>query len=159
MNPSDFKERPNRVPWPPILLVLAIAIGFTLDALLPFRPDILDGSVASALGAALIVAALGLDVWVSITFRRARTTILPHRGSDALVTDGPFKFSRNPIYVGNVLILVGVGLLGGTLWHVLLVPLLVLAVTQLAIVREEAHLARRFPDAWASYSKQARRWL
>ena len=160
MNSSDLSERPNRIPWPPLLLVLTIGAGFGMDALVPFRPSLVDGSlVARALGALLILIALGLDIWASVTFRRAKTTILPHRGSEALVTDGPFAFSRNPIYVGNLLIMAGVGLLGGTLWPLVLVPVLALALTWLAIAREEAHLAQRFPDAWQTYRARVRRWL
>jgi protein-S-isoprenylcysteine O-methyltransferase Ste14 len=100
-----------------------------------------------------------LDAWASFTFTRAKTTILPHRGSQALVTHGPFAYSRNPIYVGNLMILVGVGLLAGSLWHVVLAPALAFAIGHFAIRREEAHLAARFPHEWAEYTARVRRWI
>ena len=100
-----------------------------------------------------------LDVWAFRTLRRHRTTILPHAGASALVTEGPFGLSRNPIYVGNLLLIVGVGLAAGRPWFVLLSPALALALRELAIVREERHLAARFGAAWRAYAARVRRWV
>jgi protein-S-isoprenylcysteine O-methyltransferase Ste14 len=153
----DIKDRPNRFPWPPVLLVLFIGLGFVLRAFLPFGLE--RTPVSQLVGFVFIACALGLDAWASITFSKAKTTILPHRGTETLVTDGPFQYSRNPIYVGNLMILAGVGLLAGSVWHVALVPLLALAIAHMAIRREEAHLEAKFPTQWAAYSSRVRRWL
>jgi protein-S-isoprenylcysteine O-methyltransferase Ste14 len=111
------------------------------------------------IGTVLAVAGLGLIAWAALTMRAARTTILPHRGADALVTRGPFGFSRNPIYLGDALLLAGIGLIAGSAWMLVMVPLFVAAVTVLAIRREEAHLARRFGPVWDGYRSRVRRWL
>lgn len=157
MSTWNIKERPNRFPWPPMLLVGAILLGFVLRGVLPFGFE--RTLVSQAIGALFVMAALATDVWASLTFRRAQTTIMPHQGTQALVTSGPFQYSRNPIYVGNLMILAGVGLLAGSLWHILLVPVLAFAVQRFAIMREEAHLAANFGQAWESYTSKVRRWV
>lgn len=153
----NIHDRPNRFPWPPVLLVVAISLGFVLRHFLPMT--IATTPLLQAFGALLIGSALALDVWASLTFRHAQTTILPHRGTQALVDAGPFAYSRNPIYIGNLMILCGIGLLAGSLWHVALVAPLALAIQHLAIAREEMHLATRFPEEWATYTGKVRRWI
>lgn len=153
----DIKDRPNLFPWPPVLLGLAILGGFSLGQLVPIA--VATTPISQAVGLILIACAVGLDVWASLTFRRAKTTILPHRGSEHLVKTGPFAYSRNPIYVGNLLILGGIGLLLGSIWHVALVAPLGIAIGRLAIFREEEHLAANFPQEWAAYSSAVRRWV
>lgn len=153
----DFKDRPNLVPWPPVLLALAILSGFALDQLILL--DVSRTPLSRFIGVMLISGALALDVWSSLTFRKAQTTILPHRGSEALATGGPFAYSRNPIYLGNLLILFGVGLFFGSVWHIALVLPLAVAITRLAISREEKHLETKFPRQWADYTSKVRRWI
>lgn len=153
----DFKDRPNLVPWPPVLLALAILSGFALDQLISL--DVSRTPLSRFIGVMLISGALALDVWSSLTFRKAQTTILPHRGSEALATGGPFAYSRNPIYLGNLLILFGVGLFFGSVWHIALVLPLAVAITRLAISREEKHLETKFPRQWADYTSKVRRWI
>lgn len=153
----DIKDRPNLFPWPPVLLGIAIMGGLTLRELLPV--EVASSVLSQFLGLAMIAGALALDVWASLTFRKAKTTILPHRGTDALVTAGPFEYSRNPIYLGNLLILGGIGLLLGSIWHIALVAPLGIAINRLAIAREEAHLAAKFPQAWQEYASRVRRWI
>ena len=90
---------------------------------------------------------------------RARANILPHRAATALVTEGPFRLSRNPIYVGNTVVLAGLGLAVGNLWFLPAAAVAALLTQRLAIVREEAHLAALFGDEWTSYAARTRRWL
>ena len=91
--------------------------------------------------------------------RRARANILPHRAATALVTAGPFSFTRNPIYFGNTLLLLGAALLLHDLWFVVAALVAALAVDRLAIRREEAHLAAKFGAEWEEYRQKVRRWL
>jgi protein-S-isoprenylcysteine O-methyltransferase Ste14 len=152
---------PNRIPWPPILFVAAALVALVAHWLLPLpwpSSQVLRLPLA-AVGLCLICAALALEVTAALTFRRHRTTILPHRAASALITDGPFAKSRNPIYLGNSALLLGAGLLAGVLWLVLAAPLAALAVQKLAIEREERHLAQRFGAAWQAYAAATPRWL
>ena len=153
-----MSDTPNRWPWPPIVYGLAIVAGFLVERNLVATSH--GGGLAlGALGVAMILAGLGLDLWTAWTFSRARTTILPHRGASALVTAGPFRFSRNPIYVGNTLLTAGLGLAFDNLWLVGAAFLAAFLVQKLAIAREEAHLARRFGAEWEAYAARVRRWL
>jgi protein-S-isoprenylcysteine O-methyltransferase Ste14 len=94
-----------------------------------------------------------------VTMRRHRANVWPHRAATALVTGGPFAWSRNPIYLGNTLLLAGAGLLLANAWFLIAALVGVWAVTRLAIVREEAHLAARFDGAWLAYVRSTPRWL
>ena len=103
--------------------------------------------------------AIALDVTAALAFRRHRTTILPHRGATALVTDGPFAKSRNPIYVANTLLVSGAGLLFGVGWLVLAGLAGAVLTQKLAIEREERHLAARFGGPGRTMRRGRPRWL
>ena len=94
-----------------------------------------------------------------LAFRRHRTTVLPHRGATRLITDGPFRFTRNPIYVGNTLLVAGLGFVLGVAWLMPAALLAAWATQKLAIEREERHLALRFGADWARYAARTPRWL
>jgi protein-S-isoprenylcysteine O-methyltransferase Ste14 len=98
-------------------------------------------------------------VWSFLTFRAEKTTILPHQGAERLIARGPFRLSRNPIYLSEAILLIGLSLANASLWYALITPVFMFAVTRLAIVREEAHLAARFGADWEIYARRVRRWL
>jgi protein-S-isoprenylcysteine O-methyltransferase Ste14 len=156
----SISERPNVFPWPPVLLVGSVVAAFLLGQFVPLPwPPSPIRELLSVTGVMLCGAALAIDILAVMTLRKAKTTFLPHRGSDHLVTSGPFSFSRNPIYLGNVLLLFGAGLVFGNLWFWLLALLDGGLTQRFAIVREEAHLAARFPAAWRAYARKVRRWV
>jgi protein-S-isoprenylcysteine O-methyltransferase Ste14 len=154
---SDRSDRPNAVPWPPLIAVGCAAAAVALGAVLP-GGDALPGALAPV-GWAMVAGALALDVWAMATMARARANILPHRAATALVTHGPFRLSRNPIYLGNAALLAGIGLASGNAWFLAASAAAALLTRRLAIVREEAHLAARFGPAWDAYAARVRRWL
>jgi protein-S-isoprenylcysteine O-methyltransferase Ste14 len=157
MPPSETIDEPTtRIPWPPILIAAAICGGLVLDHLAPWA---ILPPLASLFGGAVIALTLANDIWCALTLSRHRTTILPHRPASALVTDGPYRYSRNPIYVSHVATTLGVGLLLRTPWIALLTPLLVVGLTRLAILPEERHLSRKFGADFAAYAARTRRWL
>jgi len=157
---TDRADSPNAVPWPPILYVAAAVCGLLLHLLFPLPWPAGMGRVSlAALGVFLVGTGLALEITASLAFRRHRTTILPHRGAKALITDGPFARSRNPIYVGNTLLLAGVGLLSGIAWLIAAAAIAAFATKKLAIEREERHLAARFGRAWENYAARTPRWL
>jgi protein-S-isoprenylcysteine O-methyltransferase Ste14 len=92
-------------------------------------------------------------------FRRADTTIKPFQESSALITSGPFRLSRNPMYVSMTSVLLGVALLLGSLSPFLVLPLLMVLIQRRFIVPEESMLAATFGDAYAAYVRGVRRWL
>lgn len=153
-------DRPSRIPWPPLIYLSALALGLVLHALYPLpwfgRPF---GDILLAIGVLAIGAGLLLDLLAFRAMSRGKTTILPHRGSAHLVTGGPFALTRNPIYLGNTLVLIGIGLVFGIAWLLLAAPLAALATQKLAIEPEERHLGARFGKAFRDYRKRVRRWI
>jgi len=154
------KQRPNTLPLPPMLLVATLIGGYLLHSYLPIGWPPEDVTNTMRYGGYLLVAiALLLDVWTFQTLRRNNTTILPNKAASQLATDGPFRVSRNPIYLGNVIITLGVGFILGSRWFLLLAALLYVLLSNLAIKREEEHLEANFPEQWAEYSSKVRRWI
>ena len=156
----DAHDRPNAIPWPPILLVTTIALGVGLQWLVPLAWIYgLAALEATVSGVTMIVAAFAIDIWSAIVFRKHKTTIMPHQRSARLVTRGPFRFSRNPIYVGNLMVVAGLGLVLSNLWLLILAPILGFALHKLAITREERHMEALFADQWRDYKARVRRWI
>jgi protein-S-isoprenylcysteine O-methyltransferase Ste14 len=149
---------PSRGPLvPPVYFALAFLLMVVLNHLLPlvrFELPALD-----YLGALLLLAGIALDVWAVILFRRARTGIRPFQPAAALVVDGPYRFTRNPMYLGMVLILVGLALRLGSLSPWLAPPLFVALIQQRFIRAEEAFMQDTFGADYARYRAGVRRWL
>ena len=164
-HPAQRHSSPNAIPWPPLIIVGAVAAGWLLNKVLPSLAGLSMigyyplGQTQTWLGWLLIGAALLMDVWVLTIFRRHNTNIRPDRPATTLVDTGPFKYSRNPIYVGNVAIVLGLALTHGSLWYAMLVPITLTLIQELAIKREEVHMAARFGEAWHHYAASTRRWL
>ena len=156
----DYQSRPNVIPWPPLLFAGAAAIALLLHWSSPLEfPDPPQGTLLHGLGALLIVTALAIDALAFLAFRRHRTTILPHKGADSLITTGIYGWSRNPIYLGNLLLVTGAGLLFGIWALVIAAPVALLATWKLAVQREERHLAARFGEQWQAYRQKTARWF
>lgn len=157
---TTVEKRPNTLPWPPIVYVAAVAAAIVLHWLLPLpwipRPL---SELLFAVGWLVVGAALVIEFSAMRTMARAKTTIMPHRGSDHLVTSGPFSFTRNPIYLGNTMLMIGIGLIAGIGWFVLLAPVAAFVTQKLAIEREEQHLEIRFGKKYRDYAKKVRRWI
>ena len=153
-------DRPNRIPWPPVLYGAAILVAIGLQQVLPLGFPVPEaGAALRGVGWVLLALGAGFDISAMVTMARARANILPHRAATALVESGPFAISRNPIYLGNTMMMVGAGLAFGNPW--LIVTGLVAAglVLKLAILREERHLAALFGPAWLAYRSRVRRWI
>jgi protein-S-isoprenylcysteine O-methyltransferase Ste14 len=158
---QDFEDRPNRIPWPPLLYAgaaaAAVALHFAVP--LPWPSQQPWRLILSLVGLVLIAIAVAVDMAAMRAFRRHQTTILPTRGASHLITSGAFRHSRNPIYLGNTLLVFGAGLLFGIAW-LLPAAFVAAALTQkLAIEREEKHLASRFGEEWDAYAARTPRWI
>ncbi len=110
-------------------------------------------------GLGVAVIGLSLILFVGMRFTRAGTDLRPHKPTSALITDGPFEYSRNPIYVGFLIIQAGVALVLGSFWMLILLPLTFFGLEWLIIRREERYLARKFGRFYTDYRSQVRRWV
>jgi protein-S-isoprenylcysteine O-methyltransferase Ste14 len=151
--------RANRIPWPPILLLLGIAGAMILGRMAPMAWPGLDDGPAHAIGLGLGLAGLALAIWAVMTLRRHDTTVMPHGRSDALVTSGPYARFRNPIYLGEALMFLGLAELSKNIWFALAAALFAVLVTALQIVPEERHLEARFGETYRDYKSRTRRWI
>lgn len=157
----DRTARPNTIPWPPLLYAGGAVAALLLDRAIPLPPWLVLAQLPAVrlLGDVLLVLGVALDLWAMVTMWRQHANILPHRAATALITTGPFALSRNPIYLGNTLLILGAGLAFGIAW-LLPMGLLAAALTShLAIAREEAHLNARFGAAWRDYTGRVPRWF
>lgn len=154
---TDRADRPNKLPWPPLLLAGTAAASILLGGAWPLPA--FDNAGVAVIGVVLIILGVGLDLWAIVTMRGADTNILPHRAADLLVTWGPFRFTRHPIYLGNTVLLFGIGLAVANSWFVIGSAVSALLVDRLAMRREEQHLAARFGEAWTAYAQKTPRWL
>jgi protein-S-isoprenylcysteine O-methyltransferase Ste14 len=147
-----------RIP-PPIVMLLAAALMWALHHWMPVghwiaRPWNRLGGLVGGLGIAIAVAAF-------VRFRQARTTVNPMDPSKAshLVTDGVFCVSRNPMYVGLMLLLVGWAVWLGSATPWLIPPLFVIVITVVQIIPEERALGRLFGEQYLSYRRNVARWV
>jgi len=151
------QDTPGVIAPPPLIYLTALVIGLGLGYLAP--TPFLPRSLAYGLGAVLIL----IGAWILISARRmmqrAGTAIKPTIPTTALVVTGPFRFTRNPLYVGATLIYVGIAVAARSLWALALL-LVVLAVMQRGVIdREEHYLERKFGADYVRYKERVRRWI
>jgi protein-S-isoprenylcysteine O-methyltransferase Ste14 len=144
------------VPW---VFVLAYLLGVGLEFAFP-HPAVpgaaLDIKIA---GAVLLAVGAIIAGWGQVLFRRARTTTVPGKTSKELVTRGPYRFSRNPMYVGLTIAYLGEAGLLVQLWPVVMLPLVLAYLNWTVIPVEEARLKEVFAEEYEQYRAKVRRWL
>jgi protein-S-isoprenylcysteine O-methyltransferase Ste14 len=142
---------------PPLIYLAALLIGMGLNPWWPI--GLLHGRWGGIIGVVLIVAGVIIMPPVLTRFRRANTPFNPHKPASALITDGPYRFSRNPAYIALTLWYVGVGLLLNNGWVLLLAIPVLLVMDRRVVPGEEHHLQTRFGEQYLRYKSQVRRWL
>ena len=143
---------------PPVWLLLALAITWQISVLQP-QALAISHPVLDLLGGLLVGAGLVLMLPAVAEMRRRKTTVIPHLEADALVTTGVFSRSRNPIYLGDALVLAGLALRWDAPVALMLVPLFMATLTPRFIIPEENRLRRKFRADFARYCEKTRRWL
>lgn len=155
----DIAERPSHVPWPPILLVGVVVAAIGLGEAAPLPWPGLDDTAAQLVGLGIGAAGVVLAAWAILSLRRSETTVRPDAGASHLVTSGPYRRFRNPIYLADVMILLGIAELTNNVWFAIAAAVFAALVTPLAILAEERHLERRFGQAYLDYKAKSRRWI
>ena len=155
--PARDPDSPGVLVLPPLLYGGAFLLGLLLGRVLPLgRPAAVPARIA---GAACVAAGLAIAWWGERVMRRAGTNVRPDLPSTALVTDGPFRYTRNPLYVGLTLLYTGVALLIPRTWPLLLLLPVLLVMRWGVIAREERYLEQKFGEPYRAYLGRVRRWL
>lgn len=160
MKATDEREEPDHAGVafrPPLLLVASLGVGFLLRWLAPLPS--LSSTAATVIGPAIVALSVGLFSWAAATMLRGHASIPTNRPTDAIVTRGPFRFSRNPIYLSMVLLHFGVGVWTNSLWFFVSATVSVVLLTWGVIVREERYLEGKFGNEYLSYKSRVRRWI
>jgi protein-S-isoprenylcysteine O-methyltransferase Ste14 len=145
---------------PPLLFGAALALGYVLSLYWPLGPGLASpNALALTVGLLFIVLGFALAIFSVRAFRRAGTNVVPGQPATALVTTGPYRVTRNPIYIGFVLVYFGLSIVLTSMW-VLLLLIPTLVILQRGVVkREEAYLERKFGDAYRAYKARVPRWV
>jgi len=143
---------------PPIWTLLCVLVAAALSAVAGWPR--FPGLPIVPLGVVLVIAGVALPVWAAVLFRRAGATFIPHAAEhQRLVVDGPYRFTRNPMYLGLTLVALGVALWSGA-WPMLLAPIaVVVAFNFVHIPYEEAAMRRAFGADFDDYARRVRRWI
>jgi protein-S-isoprenylcysteine O-methyltransferase Ste14 len=151
-------DRSNAVIRPPIAWALAFAAGLAIDRLYPLSwipatwPKVWIGGIVFA-------AAFALAIWAIVTFRGAGTRVETTKPTMAIVTQGPYSLTRNPIYLGMFLGQTGLAIGFNNLWILVMLIPFYLVLRYGVVAREEAYLERKFGDVYSDYKSRVRRWL
>lgn len=153
---NNSGDVPGVITHPPIILAASMAVGAGIHQLAPLTID-----VEWHRGIGLVIVALGflLSLWSVIVLVMRGVNPDPFKPTAALITTGPYRFSRNPIYVAYLVMQAGIGVWIGWAWIVLTIALSIPALLNGAIRREERYLEERFGDAYVAYASGVRRWL
>ena len=142
---------------PPVVYFVPFALSWALQQ---WRPWTIPGGAASSVaGLAMVVSGIALMLWSIAAMWRANTTVIPWEQVSAIVGTGPFRFSRNPIYLADAITYVGGSLLIHSWWPLLLLPGIVVMMRRMVIDREERYLTERFGDAYREYQLRVGRWI
>jgi len=155
--PDKIPDHPNMLLPPPLIFLAALVAGLLLQHFvpLPWLPHASTDWIGYPLGA----AAGALAIWGALTLRSARTAINPYQPTTAIVQTGPYRFTRNPLYLALLLLCIGIAAWRNALWILLaLIPAVV--VLRLGVIdREEAYLAGKFGAEYRTYQARVRRWI
>ena len=150
-------DTPGVVAPPPLIYAGALALGLLANRLHPIT--FLPRGLARGLGLPLIAGGLAIGLLGFREMRRAETNVDPYKPTTAIVSGGPYSFTRNPLYVGMALVYVGVAARANALPAALMLPAALAVMTRGVIEREERYLERKFGDEYLAYKARVRRWI
>jgi protein-S-isoprenylcysteine O-methyltransferase Ste14 len=155
---DDTADTAHVIIRPPLAWGLTVIAGLALDWLVPL-PFLPAGLPARWLGAMVFVLALALFAWAIVTVTRAGSNVPTNRPTLSIVEGGPYRFTRNPIYLAMFLGLIGLVIAFDTLWLLVMLVPFALVIRYGVVAREEAYLERKFGDVYRGYRSRVRRWV
>jgi protein-S-isoprenylcysteine O-methyltransferase Ste14 len=155
-DPNNLDHADVKIP-PPLIYVAGFVLGLALER---FFPELVLPKIPSRV-AALLCIALGVTiaVWSVGLFHRERTSFVPIKPTTTLVIYGPYRFTRNPMYLGLVCVYLGIALWFGVFWALILLPAVMALIQRYVIIREEQYLERKFGGEYLKYKADVRRWI
>jgi protein-S-isoprenylcysteine O-methyltransferase Ste14 len=155
---SDTADTAQVFIRPPLVWALGVIAGLALNWLVPL-PFVPAAIPAPWLGGAVFVLALTLFAWAITTITRAGSNVPTNTPTTSIVDTGPYRFTRNPIYLGMMLGLVGLAIAFDSLWLLVMLVPFFLVIRYGVVAREEAYLERKFGEVYGRYRARVRRWL
>lgn len=153
---TNARDIPGVVAPPPILYAVPLALGLYAQHVRP--QSLLPAEIGRPVGIVLVVLGF-IGMAGVVAFRRARTSPNPWRPTTALVVTGPYRWTRNPMYVGMTLLYLGATVWVNTVWPLIPLPVILLVMQRGVIAREEVYLEARFGEEYRKYKEHVRRWL
>lgn len=156
-----MKPRGPKIRVPPLFFFAGFFIGLLLEASV-VRLRFADGRAASTIatvGWIIAIAGLLFSFWGIATFRLAGTTMFPFEPASRLVQRGPYRFTRNPMYVGGIGTYVGFAMVMNAIWPLVLLPVVIWSTFLFVVREEERYLTDTFGEEYTSYMTRVRRWL
>ncbi len=155
---SQDADVSNAVVRPPVAWALAFVAGLGVDWLYPLR-FVPTSFPAARIGGAVFSVGLALAIWAITTIRRAGTRVETNKPTTAIVVNGPYRFTRNPIYIGMILGQTGLAIGFNSVWILAMLVPFYFVIRYGVIAREEAYLERKFGEVYLAYKSHVRRWL
>jgi protein-S-isoprenylcysteine O-methyltransferase Ste14 len=155
---ADTTDTANVVIRPPIAWAVAVLAGLALNWLMPL-PFVPAAVPAGWLGAMVFALALALLAWAIVTITRAGSNVPTNLPTTTIVEIGPYRFTRNPIYLGMFVGLIGLAIVFDNLWLLMMLVPFAPVIRYGVVAREESYLERKFGDAYRGYRSRVRRWL
>jgi protein-S-isoprenylcysteine O-methyltransferase Ste14 len=153
------KDSPGVYVPPPLFYVACFFLGLGLQRVLPLPMAPVPGSLSLIMAVCCFTVAAFFVLPALLRFLRTRNTLITALPARSLQIGGIYAYSRNPMYLGLMLVYTGLALLIGNWWTLLLIPVLVLVVQRMIILREEHYLQRAFGTEYTAYKAKVRRWI
>ncbi len=153
------RQTPAILAPPPVLFFGCLLLGWALGRVRPFEPFALSLAARLAAGSVCLVLAVALGGSALRVMHRGKTPAEPWKPATRIVTGGPFRWSRNPIYIAVVLSFAGIAVMTASGWLMLLTPVLFVLLDRGVTRAEERYLSERFGEDYLSYAHRVRRWL
>lgn len=150
-------DYPKVLVFPPLFLLLTGIVGLFAWYLYPIRITAYPGNLVA--GLVVLFVALAIGRWGEKTMRSAGTNVSPRKSSTCIVTSGPFKYTRNPLYICLALIYLALSLLFNSMSMLALIVPFILTLHFGVVLREEAYLEQKFGEEYLAYKRRAPRWL
>lgn len=155
---AEKKETAGIIAPPPLIYAAGLVLGWLAERRWPSPVGLVEPA-GFWIGWALIALAAVVFVWALVALHRVRTSVNPYTPTAAIASTGPYSLSRNPIYVADVVVYLGVCALLNSPWPLLFLPPVIWIMTRGVIEREERYLENRFGNLYTVYKSRVRRWL